>query len=577
MEAIIAKSLRDGAGRMGGADALVSFLRSEPSVILFDGLDEIGTRLGTSRTSKIYRQLLEIIPDSAWEADLKKGRADWAACPTRILVTCRTHFFRDNFEEDGVFNLQHRAPTHSASEGVVRPQRFYMAPFSVAQIEHFVRSRLGAAAAAQALDTLRNVHDLIGLASKPLLARLVIDRLPEIVDDTLREGTVNAARVYNYLFRTVFARDHDKRLMLSDDDRAQILENLALRMWRQGRLTLPVSDLESWLDRVAAGQPGLKIAMTSSTDARLLVHKELENAALLVREGDDRFRFAVTSFFEYFLARAIIRALMEGSDLEAPQAASLTAETIVFINEIASLATAEDKASIDRGIERVLNRNGTKEARQLLADILLKKRPGKAVLSLPKKADLSGLQLADCRFDRSDGVVYCGGWNFSEANLRRTEFFGIRFDGCMFSGAAMDQSYFTDCHFAKTVGGPRGLFSTRFQSCSFSSECDPLNAACAVITGGPEEAGAVLKLSDGHNASLSGAVFSADDARVLTASSDNTARIWDARTGEEIAVLKGHGGSVLSAVFSADDARVLTASSDNTARIWDARTGEEIA
>ncbi len=71
--------------------------------------------------------------------------------------------------------------------------------------------------------------------------------------------------------------------------------------------------------------------------------------------------------------------------------------------------------------------------------------------------------------------------------------------------------------------------------------------------------------------------FSPDGARIVTASQDRTARVWDAATGKEIAVLRGHEDSVYSAAFSPDGARVVTASVDRTARVWDAATGKEIA
>jgi WD40 repeat protein len=74
----------------------------------------------------------------------------------------------------------------------------------------------------------------------------------------------------------------------------------------------------------------------------------------------------------------------------------------------------------------------------------------------------------------------------------------------------------------------------------------------------------------GHENTLYSAAFSPDGARILTASEDKTARIWDAATAKEIAVLRGHENRVTSAAFSPDGARIVTAAADTTVRIWDA-------
>jgi hypothetical protein len=63
------------------------------------------------------------------------------------------------------------------------------------------------------------------------------------------------------------------------------------------------------------------------------------------------------------------------------------------------------------------------------------------------------------------------------------------------------------------------------------------------------------------------AVFSPDGQRVLTASIDHTARIWDIASGKEIALLRGHEDGVLNAVFSPDGQSVATVSYDKTARL----------
>src|SRR5262249_22624671 len=65
--------------------------------------------------------------------------------------------------------------------------------------------------------------------------------------------------------------------------------------------------------------------------------------------------------------------------------------------------------------------------------------------------------------------------------------------------------------------------------------------------------------------------------RIVTASYDKSARVWDAATGKLITVLEGHNRSVDSAAFSPDGQHILTTSDDNSARVWDAATGQQMA
>ena len=70
----------------------------------------------------------------------------------------------------------------------------------------------------------------------------------------------------------------------------------------------------------------------------------------------------------------------------------------------------------------------------------------------------------------------------------------------------------------------------------------------------------VFHLRGQHKQRVVSVRFSPDGKRLLTAGWDNTARLWNADTGEHLHALTGHEWSLLSAVFSPDGKRVLTVS-----------------
>jgi len=76
-----------------------------------------------------------------------------------------------------------------------------------------------------------------------------------------------------------------------------------------------------------------------------------------------------------------------------------------------------------------------------------------------------------------------------------------------------------------------------------------------------------------QNAAVRSAAFSPDGLKVVTASDDRNARVWDAATGQPATPFLRHDGPVRVAVFSFDGTRVLTASDDESARVWDAAGG----
>ena len=83
----------------------------------------------------------------------------------------------------------------------------------------------------------------------------------------------------------------------------------------------------------------------------------------------------------------------------------------------------------------------------------------------------------------------------------------------------------------------------------------------------------LLYTLSGHTAILFDSEFSPDGTKVVTASVDKTAKIWDVTNGDLLFTLSGHTSNVESAEFSGDNTKVVTASYDKTAKIWDVSNG----
>lgn len=71
--------------------------------------------------------------------------------------------------------------------------------------------------------------------------------------------------------------------------------------------------------------------------------------------------------------------------------------------------------------------------------------------------------------------------------------------------------------------------------------------------------------------------FSHDGHSVATASESGTARLWNAKTGEPIGEPMNHRAPVWTIEFSPDDLLVVTASQNGAARLWDAKTGRAVS
>jgi WD40 repeat protein len=76
-----------------------------------------------------------------------------------------------------------------------------------------------------------------------------------------------------------------------------------------------------------------------------------------------------------------------------------------------------------------------------------------------------------------------------------------------------------------------------------------------------------------HRHFVSVARYSPRGNYILTASGDNTVRLWETSSGRLQYILSGHNRAINSALFTPDGKAILTASNDGTSKKWDFRTG----
>jgi len=85
-----------------------------------------------------------------------------------------------------------------------------------------------------------------------------------------------------------------------------------------------------------------------------------------------------------------------------------------------------------------------------------------------------------------------------------------------------------------------------------------------------------VQVISGHGGWVYSVSFSHDASRIASSSLDETIRIWDVVTGNELRKLTGHSGWIYGCIHSPDSKTVASCADDQTIRVWDLNTGAEI-
>ncbi|MGA8514867.1 MAG: NACHT domain-containing protein, partial [Burkholderiaceae bacterium] len=430
------------------------------ALLILDGLDECLVHLVDAQHSMFVRSLVELLTD----AD-KDGKAG-----TRLLLSCRTNFFKTFADQRSLFTGQQAGKVDAAWY-----QALQLLPFTPTQIQDYLAHVIPDVPIDRAMDLLANTHNLTELAQRPMTLKLISEQISSL--ELLRQqGThIDAATLYSQVAKDWLHRDDGKH-HLEPEHKMRLMPALAAHLWCQGARSLPYDALHIWFHQWRASQPDLRERYAPQAYNQNKLEEDLRTASFMVRQDGDAqhnegFRFAHSSLQEFFLAQHLANAVQANRaqdwamPLPSPETLGFLAD--ILVNQQADLVRGGKGADHLGQLLNQWRKTYLPQASELLLKfaLLAQERntaqpphsgtrpatPGPQVPApLLAGFNLAGAQLRGWRF----GTPYSGSalpllamqsCDFTAADLRDTYFDQVRLDDAQLGSARLDGAALQHC------------------------------------------------------------------------------------------------------------------------------------
>ena len=588
------------------AQDILRLVREEGAVLIFDGLDEKLVHLDEAQGQAFLRTLWGALPlsrdrlaDKAQDIPLDR--------PGRLVLSCRSHYFKTLSAQNAMLRGEGRDGVRSTHY-----RAWYLLPFDDGQIREYLaqvleNDRPDATPSVDAtLRQFKSIHNLSELATRPYLLSLITH--PDLIGrlDQLRErdGVAGTVTVYDFLVDRWLSRDSGKH-QLREEDKLQLMEDIAADMWREGAREWPWPRVVDWFSRRLYQKPEWRARYLFHGSQEIL-EEDFRTATFVLRPDNsrDRFRFAHSSFQEYFLARYLHRALVEGKQQNWEMDVS-SPETLDFLGQL--IATApETQDKVLRAVEAILSQAPTRATGiafqywlQAIKHGLPEPKPQKVNL---RKVNLSGLII---RGRSKDQPLNLFAADLSDADLTGSQFENVNLSHANLSGARAERAEFhhvaaRDINLAEAdltasvwrqsdISDLRGgvtatWYDTQLIACDLDPDDLPEDFGCAGTLSDPRDltrsipSQKALTVSQvttafGHVDSVNTCAITPDGRHLVSGSYDRTLNIWNLQSGTCLRTLEGHTDSIRTCAITPDGRHLVSGSSDNTLKIWNLGSG----
>ncbi|MEU7141617.1 trypsin-like peptidase domain-containing protein [Nocardia sp. NPDC046473] len=292
--------------RSADATAVDIMMRDGRFVLFVDGFDEVADRLDRRGVLQLFSQI----------SHLAAGRA-------KVVLTCRTHYFRSEHQSLATLAPKNMTP--------LMREMHHRRDFRILELSKYDESRLLDLMSRHSANyreqwlRMQTIYNLADLARTPILANIMVNSLEELFAMRSRDE-VTSASLYDVYTKFWLDRDDD-RSEVTTHERELFAEELAWRMYREDRLSISHEELSEavssyfsegrrrngeWLDRVDVN---------------------IRACSFLARDAHGNYRFAHKSFMEFFVAKKLARYLSQWPHMDLwPRAVQF--EVGVFLGQL---------------------------------------------------------------------------------------------------------------------------------------------------------------------------------------------------------------------------------------------------
>ncbi|WP_457673501.1 NACHT domain-containing protein, partial [Thiolapillus sp.] len=563
-------------------------VRERRALVIFDGLDEVLVHLDEQQGRRFTRELWRILPPAVYDDEDRQAKVG------KVLISCRTHYFRTIDEGRAHFRAEDRDDIRGRDY-----RALVILPFTREQIRAYLKANLPQRDPDDVIAMFEQIHNLSELAERPFTLSLIGEQIEALESRRLSGKKVNGASLYQGVVDQWLQRDNGKH-QLEPRHKVLLMMHLAADLWRHGDRSRHIDQLEDWFMAFIDSHREVNIHYRQALP--VVLKEDLRAATFLVHDGEDRFRFAHRSLHEFFLARHLLHALLHGDDawVEAWELPPVSRETLVFLGQLLEL---ENEAGQRQALGRLaeLHRNFRPRVSELAFHYALSALAHGHPRASLRGLQLPGVNLKGMRIAGGGERLDLSGASFTGANLREAEFHRVNLSAADFSDACLDRALLRQSVLREAVFRHTSLAAVRFERSDLRDagwkEAKFYRSRFIFCDGLPPElksdpAGRIQRVDEsrvpmednrsrlysvtGHKGEVWSCAWSPSGDRVISGGMDGSVRVLDVASGEELLRLTGHGAAVWSCAWSPSGDRVISGGIDGSVRVWDVASGEEL-